>query len=86
MSTARMRPDEWPTCWVCGKKATCIGRYMGSATDEPSCDECCGHGNEDGYCEPIHPPCVQCDGTGHDLHDEGSLCRVCGGTGHEEDE
>lgn len=45
-------PTE-PTCATCGKPATCIGRYEGMTEDDPACDDCCGHGNEDGRCEPI---------------------------------
>lgn len=42
-----------PVCHICGKPATCIGRYDNMKTDEPACDDCCGHGCEDGHCEPI---------------------------------
>jgi len=41
------------SCAHCGKPATCIGRYESMTKEEPACDDCCGHGNEDGYCSPI---------------------------------
>lgn len=42
-----------PLCVHCGQPATCKGAYEGSPLEEYACDECCGHGNEDGHCEPI---------------------------------
>ena len=33
--------------------ATCFGRYDNMEHPDYSCDDCCGHGNEDGYCEPL---------------------------------
>lgn len=38
-----------PACEYCGEPATCFGAYEGSAPAY-ACDECCGHGNEDGRC------------------------------------
>ena len=49
---------ERPMCSSCGRPATCVGRYEGHGSRSPACDECCGHGNEDGRCEPVgdaHP-------------------------------
>ena len=40
-----------PMCDTCGKPATCGGEYEGEAGH--ACDDCCGHGNEDGHCEPV---------------------------------
>jgi hypothetical protein len=40
-------------CHVCGKPASCIGRYEGHGDYAPACNACCGHGNEDGRCWPI---------------------------------
>ena len=47
-------------CAICGKPATCLGLYDApyleadlTTPDEYACDDCCGHGNEDGYCEPV---------------------------------
>lgn len=40
-------------CSHCGNDATCTGRYEHMREDEPACDDCCGHGCEDGRCEPI---------------------------------
>ena len=38
-------------CHTCGKPATCFGSYEDNFG--AGCDECCGHGNEDGWCKPI---------------------------------
>lgn len=59
-------PAQRPVCEHCNEQpATCIGNYEDhSAEDCPhegctqhaqalACDECCGHGCEDGSCEPI---------------------------------
>lgn len=43
-----------PKCSRCGKPAACLGSY--ESPDNPyeyACDECCGHGNEDGHCEQL---------------------------------
>jgi hypothetical protein len=57
LQSARARLERlregWPTCAHCGEQAAvCLGNY-----DEDgysfACDECCGHGNEDGHCERI---------------------------------
>lgn len=40
-------------CDTCGKRATCVGAYEMADVETPQCDECCGHGNEDGKCWPI---------------------------------
>lgn len=45
--------DGWPRCARCGGDAVCIGAYEGAETAEYACDSCCGHGCEDGWCEPI---------------------------------
>jgi len=42
-----------PECDICGKPASCIGIYDAMEGEAPACDECCGHGNEDGTCLPI---------------------------------
>lgn len=46
-----------PTCTHCDQRpAACFGRYEGGDPDdgpEPACDQCCAHGNEDGWCLPI---------------------------------
>ena len=44
---------ETPVCHICGKPATCIGAYEGGTEAQSACDDCCGHGNEDGWCVPI---------------------------------
>ncbi len=36
-------------CAHCGKPAACFGSYEGSDSNF-ACDECCGHGREDGNC------------------------------------
>jgi hypothetical protein len=44
---------KWVKCAICDNPATCIGRYEMATADEPACDDCCGHGCEDGHCTPI---------------------------------
>ena len=44
-------------CACCGKSATCFGAYEGSEKPAFACDECCGHGNEDGWCGPFVELC-----------------------------
>lgn len=48
-------------CHICGAPATCIGNYEGANWHGPTaaCDACCGHGNEDGWCEPIAPDAAE---------------------------
>lgn len=46
-------------CACCGKReAVCMGRYEAMTAVEPACDECCGHGNEDGSCHEIDHPAL----------------------------
>jgi hypothetical protein len=45
--------EKAPRCAVCGKPATCLGRYEGHGPWQWACDDCCGHGNEDGECRPV---------------------------------
>jgi len=41
-------------CAHCQKPATCVGVYEDSRRPpEFACDDCCGHGNEDGWCHRI---------------------------------
>jgi hypothetical protein len=43
-----------PRCGLCGgPDAACYGRYEGQASEEFACNLCCGHGSEDGHCEPL---------------------------------
>lgn len=42
---------EAARCHTCGKQATCVGVYEGREPAEFGCDDCCGHGNEDGWRE-----------------------------------
>lgn len=55
--------DEWehrhlaplpkvPKCRSCARDAVCYGAYEGDVM-QPSCDECCGHGQEDGECVAV---------------------------------
>jgi hypothetical protein len=37
----------------CGKPAVCFGAYEGNWQPSFSCADCCGHGNEDGWCKPV---------------------------------
>lgn len=41
-----------PVCAWCGKPASCYGSYE-SLPLAFACDDCCGHGCEDGHCELI---------------------------------
>lgn len=40
-------------CTHCGKVAKCFARYEEHGPAALACDECCGHGNEDGWCVPL---------------------------------
>jgi len=40
-----------PNCFHCQKPATCFGSYEDEYSPGYACDECCGHGNEDGHCD-----------------------------------
>jgi len=41
-------------CDHCGERpAACFGAYEGVEEGSFACDVCCGHGNEDGWCEPV---------------------------------
>jgi hypothetical protein len=43
-----------PVCRQCGvADATCLGAYEGASEKSYACNGCCGHGNEDGRCEPL---------------------------------
>ena len=44
-----------PVCHNCGAPATCFGSYEDELHPAYACSECCGHGNEDGRCEPVGP-------------------------------
>lgn len=46
----RKNPPLKPLCRFCEKPATCFGTYESSANHGFACDDCCGHGNEDGWC------------------------------------
>ncbi len=43
-------------CQFCGAAATCYGAYEGDRPQDYSCDECCGHGCEDGHCVAVPEP------------------------------
>lgn len=47
--------DRLPRCRFCGAIATCYGSYEGDTGF--ACDDCCGHGREDGHCESIADLC-----------------------------
>lgn len=50
-ASSRNYSEPSPLCAHCGERpATCVGRYDAMTKDEPACDECCGHGCEDGRC------------------------------------
>ena len=44
------RHEDRARCSRCNNSATCIGRYESDGPLEFGCDDCCGHGNEDGFC------------------------------------
>jgi hypothetical protein len=62
--------------------------------DQPACDECCGHGNEDGHCHPIKSESkttvkriAKCQRNDHDwqlvkakkgTHAKRQVCTACG--------
>ena len=43
-----------PRCSICSKLATCQGAYEDESNWGFGCNSCCGHGNEDGHCEPVN--------------------------------
>lgn len=63
------KPAPVPMCEHCGlRPATCLGNYEDHSVEDCefpgvfgcsqhgrrlACDECCGHANEDGHCQPI---------------------------------
>lgn len=49
------RALEFARCNFCGNKATCYGAYEGKTIKSHACDNCCGHGNEDGRCAQLDP-------------------------------
>jgi hypothetical protein len=45
---------SWPACEHCDSDlSVCFGRYEDMEQREFACDECCGHGCEDGECEQL---------------------------------
>lgn len=42
-----------PSVCECGNPATCFGSYETDLHPAYACSECCGHGCEDGHCEPL---------------------------------
>lgn len=44
---------ETEFCVECGNPATCVGKHEAAEKWSAACDKCCGHGNEDGHCEPV---------------------------------
>lgn len=50
---AKALADTGAKCATCEKPAACVGRYEAMEHFEPACDECCGHGCEDGRCYPV---------------------------------
>ena len=45
--------DITPKCAACGALASCVGSYEGER-ESHACDDCCGHGSEDGHCTPVN--------------------------------
>lgn len=54
--TITLEQMESIKCESCSRVAICIGRYDADEgdPDEAACDECCGHGCEDGHCEQLY--------------------------------
>lgn len=42
-----------PPCDFCDNAATCFGGSENDGSEGFACDDCCGHGGEDGHCEPV---------------------------------
>lgn len=51
-------PSEEPArCELCGKEAACFGVYENPDNETAyACNDCCAHGNEDGWCKPVTGP------------------------------
>lgn len=58
-------------CAICGQPATCLGQYDGADNPAYACDQCCGHGNEDGRCHLLPTPTPE--------RDARLQCRIIGG-------
>jgi hypothetical protein len=43
-------------CAICSKPAACFGQYDNMEAGDYACDECCGHGCEDGRCYAVGTP------------------------------
>ena len=47
---------DLPTCYYCGRTATCVGLYADELHGNPhkfqryACDDCCGHSQDGGVC------------------------------------
>lgn len=50
---ARERDAAMRLCSICRKPAACFGRYDNMKTAAYACNDCCGHGCEDGWCRPV---------------------------------
>lgn len=49
-----MNDDEKrEVCAWCGNPAVCFGAYEDNTEKTYACNECCGHGCEDGHCDMI---------------------------------
>lgn len=60
--------EKLPACAHCGKPATCFGVYENP--EGPigfACDDCCGHGNEDGWCRAVNHDADFCGCGNHAL-------------------
>ena len=57
VKAVRDREEAWrhanKLCHICAKPATCLGAYEGQTKQRYGCDNCCGHGCEDGKCERL---------------------------------
>ena len=53
-----VKNELFPSVLLCAhcppaRPASCIGQYHGEKSPTPSCDNCCGHSQEDGACLPL---------------------------------
>lgn len=69
-------------CFWCERPATCYGTYEGHTGY--ACDECCGHGCEDGWCDQLrneqddyHEVCGSCDECGGDIDRDEAIEGLC---------
>lgn len=74
-----------PLCENCEERdAQCRGAYEGIDVETFSCGECCGHGNEDGYCSPLCHCCGDVISSSDEMFEvlrfpDDVFCETCAG-------